>query len=280
MTRKDIDDIEIIKRANREKANKLDEGYDLYKDIEVLAEYAKSHDLKGKMHQDLFYSHAIMDVKRLDEIPRRLAIYLIRLLNTFRERSVANEYIDVVIDWSGSSCKLFMKITESVVGEEKIKKYKKERERLENIPLSLHVGDIYDIFTQFVDYIFQSWSFANFFMYEPELKITGTVFDEYSPEVNPDNIKKIEDLTQKDLVRLLRIINSFRRRDIVDKFVTDIGDFEDLYDLLYLFVGYVFQDYKNANFFLDEPELSSDPKYIPWQITMFGGPTVRENPNL
>lgn len=65
-------------------------------------------------------------------------------------------------------------------------------------------------------------------------------------EVDPNNITKIEDLTQKDLVRLLRIINSFRRKDIVDKFITDIG------------------------------ELSANPKYFAWQISMWGCPTVGE----
>lgn len=277
-----------------EEANKLDDGYDLYKDIGAIAEYAKTHNIAEKgvlfnriRHQDLEYSHVRLGIKIMDELPRRVSIYHVRLLNCHRIPASVDEFIDIVLEFSMEKVakRGYLRIVEATVkefeGEEARKRHQRKREILENapIPKPVHYGDIYSIFEKFNDYVFQNWVTANFFMNEPELAMIGTVFDEFSPEVNPDKIKRIEDLTKKDVIRLLRVVNSFRRKDIVDKFLTDIGDFDNLHDLFNLFVGYVFQEYKNANYFLNEPELSTDPKCIPWQITMFGRPVVIESPH-
>jgi hypothetical protein len=258
-------------------AYKLDEGYDLYKDIDAIAEYAKTHD-RPKNHKDHFYYSKNLHIKNLNGMPRRLGIYAIRSLNLFRLRPRVDEFYDSVFTISmdklarDGTLKVVEGAIGQLIGEEARKKVKKERERLEKVPtpVTLEENEVYSVFGTLVDYLFVYWTNVNYFMDEPELKMEGTVFDNFLPEVDPNNIRKIEDLTQKDVVRLLRIVNSFRRKDIVDKFITDIGDVEDLYDLFYLFVGYVFQDYKNANYFLDEPELSSDQKYVPWQISLFG----------
>jgi hypothetical protein len=217
-------------------------------------------------------------------MPRRLGIYAIRLINLFRERPHVDEFYDSIFHISMEKVAHMgiLDIVEGAVGqlhgEEARKEMHKERERLEKAPtsVSLDSDDIYEMFGTLVDYLFMFWVKVNYFTNEPEITMTGTVFENFPPEVDPDSVRKIEDLTQKDVVRLLRIVNSFRRKDIVDKFITDIGDVEDLYDMFSLFVGYIFQDYKNANYFLDEPELSADPKYVPWQISIFGKPTHSE----
>ncbi len=265
-------------------AIKWDEGYDLNKDIEIIAEYAKTHDIKGKYHLDLIYSNNDLGIKIMDELPRRVAIHHIRIINTHRIKANVDEFIDAVLEYSEEKiAKMgFLRILEDVTrqleGEEARKRFQKRRERLEKAPIPriLNYGDIYSIFHKFNDYIFQANYSAQFFNNESELKITSTVFEAFKPEIDPNKVKRIEDLSQKDVVRLLRVVNSFKRKDIVDKFLSDIGDFEDLYDLFNLFVGYIFHEYENANYFLDEPELSTDPRYIPWQITMFGRPTVIE----
>ena len=265
-------------------AIKWDEGYDLNKDIETIAEYAKMHDIKGKMHLDLIYSNTTLGIKTMDELPRRIAIYYIRLINTHRIKANVDEFIDIVLEYSEEKIakmgilRVLEDVTRQLEGEEAGERFKKRRERLEKAPVPriLNYGDIYSIFYKFNDYIFQARMDAHFFENEPELKITGTVFETFKPDINPNKIKRIEDLPQKDVIRLLRVVNSFKRKDIVNKFLSDIGDFEDLYELFNLFVGYIFHEYENANYFLDEPELSTDPKYIPWQTTMFGRPVVIE----
>ena len=255
-----------------EEANKFDEGYDLDKDIETIAEYAKTHDMTTIIHKDSKFVYLNSVIKRLDDIPRRIAIYLIRSLNTMRIRGVFDEFVHVVFTNTGTPWSLIESLVGELKGEEARKEVQRERERLEKIPIlqNLDIGNIYDFFATFVDYFFESIIPAKFFVDEPELKMKDTVFETFIPEIDPGNIKRIEDSPKKDIIRLLRVVNSFRRKDIVDKFLADIGDFEDLYDLFYLFVGYVFQEYRSANYFLDEPELSTDPKYIPWQTTMFG----------
>lgn len=222
-------------------------------------------------------------------------LHYLRFINLFRTRQHVDEFIELGL--TGTPAKYYKKFPEitrsleKAIKEQKpeqLKEFEKEKKILEEAPveISMELGDIYTIFNILVDYTFQLvpqtggilnlYNKANYFYDEQELKIKGTAFEEFYPEVDPKLVKHLQDLIKKDVQRLLRAFNSFRRKDIVDKFLTDIGDFENIYDMFSLFVGYIFYEYENADYFLDEPELST--KFPSWQITKFGKKTIdREN---
>lgn len=168
-----------------ELAYKLDERYDLYKDIEDMAEWAKTHNPREKPHKDYWYSYMDLDIKSLDEMPRRLAIYKIRTFNRYREGNLADEYIEQIlnINMEKVAHKGYLKIMEDVIGEmegdEQRKEYQKERERLEKapIPISLEGKGVYDMFSSFVDFMFMNWIYADYFTHEQELLMEDTVFE-------------------------------------------------------------------------------------------------------
>ena len=82
--------------------------------------------------------------------------------------------------------------------------------------------------------------------------IEDTIFGVYRAEIDPNEVKKLDDLTKNDAIRLVRVINSFRREDAVDRFLSVI-DINDVYELFSLYISYIFHEYREANYFLDEP---------------------------
>lgn len=250
--------------------------------VEELETYAKAHindpdwaftPFRNKIHID--YLVDASEVYKLDDISLKAAIYILRMINVYEARGEVDEFIESGLNISIEKLakKGYLKVMESVIkeleGEEARKKFQKKREKLEKAPIPVRLDfDIYTVFKDLTDYIFALYDNANLFYDEPELKIKEKVFEVIPTEANPDKIKKLDDLTHKDAIRLLRVFNSFRRKDIVDKFLIEIGDFEDIYMMFHLFVGYLFHEYDTADFFLNEPEL--DPRYPGWQKITFG----------
>lgn len=181
-------------------------------------------------------------IKKFDDLPRKAAIHFLRMANRFRAIGEVDDFINDVL-----------KIPETPTD----------------------IGDIYDIFGLFAEYIFIMFDKAHYFQDEPEYKnlIGKTVFEVYKTEIDPDSIKKLNDLTKNDAIRLLRVINSFRRKDTVDRFISEM-DFDSIYDLFSLYIGYIFHEYDKANYFLDEPELN--PKETEFQEKEFGDITKFE----
>ncbi len=64
---------------------------------------------------------------------------------------------------------------------------------------------------------------------------------------------------------------SLKERQQQHEFLSEIGDFESIYDLFQLYIGYIFHEYENAHYFLDEPEL--DPKEKEFQTIILNRPT-------
>lgn len=282
-----------------EKDRNLWDQQDLEKDIREIEDYAREHPegwqkyiiREGdiRWHKDVLIIGVREEndkVTSLENMPRSSALHFLRVINLFREKQRVDEFID--LGPTGTPEKYYKRFPEIVksLGKaikeqcpEEIKGFEKEKKIMEETPIKkfMDIGDIYNIFNMLVDYVFQLvpvtggvlhlYNRANYFLDEPELKTKATVF-EIHPEINHENIKHLQDLTHKDAIRLLRAFNSFRRKDIVDKFFTDIGDFENIYEMFSLFVGYLFHEYENANYFLNEPELY--PKLPNWQIVNFG----------
>lgn len=280
---------------------------DLEKDIKEIEDYAREHPegwqkyvIRGgeiRWHKDVLiigFREENDKVTSLDKMPRTSALHFLRFINLFRTRQHVDEFIDLGL--TGTPATYYKRFPEIVKSFEKflkerkpeyIKEFEREKKIMEKAPVEkfMELGDIYTIFDILTNYTFQLipqtggildlYKNANYFYNEPELKIKGTVFKEFFPEIDPKNIKHLQDLTKKDVIRLLRIFNSFRRKEIVDKFLTDIGDFENIYDMFSLFVGYIFYEYEDANYFLDEPELST--KFPSWQIVKFGKKTSTLN---
>lgn len=112
-------------------AIKWSEGYNLNKDIETIAEYAKTHDIKETRHLDLIYSNTTLGIKTMDELPRRVAIYYIRLINAHRIKANVDDFIDIVLEYSEEKIAKMgiLRVLEDVAGqlegEEARKRFKK-----------------------------------------------------------------------------------------------------------------------------------------------------------
>lgn len=220
-------------------------------------------------------------VKKLEDLPRKAAIYLLRSTNKYRARGEVDEYVKNVLTMTNEKAikdfPCILDILECFYPErrEEIDKIKKDL-NMSLKGVTTDIGDLYTIFSTLAGHLFLFFDDANYFSDELEyINLIGkTVFDIYPTEVDPKKIKKLEELSKKDAQRLIRVINSFRRKDIVDRFLSEIGDFESIYDLFQLYIGYVFHEYDNANYFLDEPEL--DPTNKEFQIKEFTIPTVFE----
>lgn len=223
----------------------------------------------------------IAKIKDMDDLPQKAAVYILRLTNKFRAKGEVGEFIDYVLN---INLDLVLKTFPGVIDiiEELRPELKDELEekkrRLKIIPIGkpIEIGAIYQIFSTFVDYLFIMYDRANYFGNEPEvINLVGkTVFDLYLRELDPNEIKTLSQLTKNDAIRLVRAINSFRRKDMVDRFLSEIGDFENIYDLFQLYVGYLFHEYENADYFLNEPEL--DFRMKEFQTKEFGNPTKFE----
>lgn len=278
----------------------------LEKDIKEIEDYAREHPegwqkyvIQGgniRWHKDVLiigFREENDKVTSLNKMPRTSALHYLRFINLFRTRQHFDEFIRLGL--TGTPAIYYKRFPEIAKSFEKflreqkseyLEEFEKEKKIMEEAPVekSMELGDIYSIFNILVNYTFQLvpqtggildlYNKANYFHDETELKIKRTVFKEFSPDIDPKLITHLQDLTKKDAIRLLRVFNSFRRKDIVDKFLTDIGDFENIYDMSSLFVGYIFHEYENANYFLEEPELST--KFPSWQTTKFGAPTKIE----
>lgn len=249
--------------------------------IEELEEYAKTHNIRGFRNKDFIdYLTTASDVHKLDDIPLNSALHILRMINVYEVKREVDEFIEnglgiSLVKIAKEKPEIMESLGEAIekLFPERKKEYDEMLKKLEKepVPILADLGDIYSIFQALTDYMFVLYDNANLFYDEPELKIKETVFEVIPMEVNPDKIKKLDDLTHKDAIRLLRVFNSFRRKDTVDKFLTDIGDFEDIYEMFALFVGHLFHEYADtANFFMDEPELN--PKYKAWQTITFGRP--------
>ena len=182
-------------------------------------------------------------VKKLDDLPKNAAIYILRVVNTHRAKGEVDEFVESVLT-------LEVALTD--------------------------IGDLYTVFSTFGEHLFIMFDKAHYFQDEPEFYnlIGKTVFEAYPTEVDPRKIKKLEDLTKNDAIRLIRVLNSFRRKDMVDIFLSTVGDFESIYELFQLYISYIFHEYENANYFLDEPEL--DPKEKEFQTIILNRPTKFE----
>lgn len=225
-----------------------------------------------------------MKLTKLEDLPRKAAIYILRMLNIHRAKGEVDEYINEVLlltlDRALQEYPCVLDITACYYPERKaeIDKIKEElKKALKNIPTDM--GDIYTIISTFGEYLFVTFDTAHYFQDEPEYKdlVGKTVFEVYKTDIDPDKVKKLDDLTKNDAIRLVRVINSLRqefRKDMINKFLSDIGDFESVYDLFSLYVGYIFHEYENANYFLDEPEL--DPKEKEFQTREFDRPVKFE----
>jgi hypothetical protein len=219
-------------------------------------------------------------VEKLDDLPRNAAIYILRVVNAHRARGEIDEFIEHILLLSfEDAMKEFPCVIDIVAcykpeRQEEVEKIKRE---LAKLPKKLHtdIGDIYTIFSTFGEHFFVMFEKAKYFQDEPEYyNLEGkTVFDVYPTEVDPNKVKKLDDLTKNDAIRLIRVVNSFRRKDAVDIFLSTI-DFESIYELFQLYITYIFHEYENANYFLDEPEL--DPKEKEFQTIILNRPTKFE----
>ncbi len=226
------------------------------------------------------YVHAVK-VKKLDDLPRNAAIYILRVVNAHRAKGEVDEFIEHVLLLSfEDALKDYPCILEIVAcykpeRKEEIEKIKKELDKILRSKTT-EIGDLYTVFSTFAEHFFITFDKAKYFQDEPEYKnmIGKTVFDIYPTEVDPKNVKKLDDLTKNDAIRLIRVLNSFRRKNTVDMFLSTIGDFENIYELFQLFISYIFHEYENANYFLDEPEL--DPKEKEFQTIILNRPTKFE----
>lgn len=220
-------------------------------------------------------------VKKLEDLPRKAAIYILRVVNAHRAKGEIDEFIEHVLlmtfEKAMKDFPCVLDIAKCFYPErkEEIEELKKEIDNM-LVYKTTDIGDIYTIFSTFGEHFFITFDEANYFQNEPEYNnlIGKTVFDAYPTEVDPSKIKKLDDLTKKDAQRLIRVINSFRRKDVVDRFLSEIGDFENIYELFQLYIGYIFHEYENAHYFLDEPEL--DPKEKEFQTVILNRPTKFE----
>lgn len=220
-------------------------------------------------------------VKKLDDLPRKAAIYILRVVNAHRAKGEVDEFIEKVLLLSFEDtlrdfpCILDIVACAYPARKQEIEKIKKELDKtLKNKPTE--IGDLYTVFSTFGEHFFIMFDNAHYFQDEPEYKnmVGKTVFDVYPTEVDPKEIKKLDDLTKNDAIRLVRVLNSFRRKDTVDMFLSNVGDFENIYELFQLYIAYIFHEYENANFFLNEPEL--DPKEKEFQTIILNRPTKFE----
>lgn len=173
----------------------------------------------------------------MNDLSKEKVIYLLRFINTFRLRGMVDEFMSFVIN---------------------VKEIMEKYTLGESIPeFFIQKYDIYELFYTLVDYVFLEYDNAKFFVNEPELadSTIGDVSYLYKVEVDPLKVKKLMNLTKHDAIRLLRTFNTFRKRDTVDKFLTQIGDIENIYDTFSNFVNYLFEEYYNADYFKSEPEL-------------------------
>lgn len=177
------------------------------------------------------------NISKMDDISKKEAIHLLRSINIYRLKGVVDEFINFVIN---------------------VKDIMEKYEKDEPIPkFIMQNRETYELFHYLVDYTFQEYDNAKYFADEPELAdhIIGDVSHLYRIEQDPSNVKKLVDLTRHDAIHLLRIFNSFRKSYTVDQFFTQMGDVENVYDTFSNFVGYIFGEYGNANYFKNEPEL-------------------------
>jgi len=220
-------------------------------------------------------------VKKLDDFPKNAAIYILRVVNAHRAKGEVDEFIESVLlltledALKDFPCVLDIAACFHPERKQEIEKIKRELDKtLKNKPTD--IGDLYTVFSTFGEHYFIMFDKAHYFQNEPEFyNLKGkTVFEAYPTEVDPREIKKLDDLTKNDAIRLLRVVNSFRRKDMVDIFLSTVGDFESIYELFQLYISYIFHEYENANYFLDEPEL--DPKEKEFQTLILNRPTKFE----
>lgn len=213
-------------------------------------------------------------IKKLDDLPRKAAIHMLRLANRFRARGVVDDFIDNVLTLTADKAMQKYPFVLDIVGDmqpekrEEIDRIKKDLDKM-LVGIQTDIGDIYQIFGLFAEYLFVYFDKAHYFQDEQEYKnlIGQTVFEVYKTEIDTDKVKKLDDLTKNDAIRLVRVINSFRIKEKVDRFLSEM-DFDNIYDLFSLYIGYIFHEYDKANYFLDEPEL--DPKETEFQEKEFG----------
>ncbi len=219
-------------------------------------------------------------IKKLDDLPRKAAIHFLRMANRFRARGNIDDFIDNVLTLTADKAIQKYPFVLDIVGQmhperkEEIDRIKEDLDKM-LIGVQTDIGNIYQIFGLFAEYLFVMFDKAHYFQDEPEYRdlIGKTVFEVYKTEIDPDKVKKLDDLTKNDAIRLVRVINSFRRKDTVDRFLSEM-DFDNIYDLFSLYIGYIFHEYDKANYFLDEPEL--DPKETEFQEKEFGDITKFE----
>lgn len=197
-------------------------------------------------------------INKLDDLPQKAAIHLLRLANRFRIKYIVDDFIENILtlttDNATQKFPCVLDIVECTLSErsDEIDRIKNDIDKtLTYAPNDTE--DIYHIFDTFAKYLFVLFDRANYFQDEPEYKhlIEDTIFGVYRTEINPDKIEKLDDLTKNDAIRLVRVINSFRRKDAVDRFLSVI-DINNIYDLFSLYISYIFHEYREANYFLDE----------------------------
>lgn len=198
-------------------------------------------------------------INKLDDLPKRAAIHLLRLASRFRRKYVVDNFIENVLtirtENATQKFPCVLDVVECTNNErrDEIDRIKDDIDKtLTHTPNEL--GDIYHTFDAFAEYLFALFDHANYFKDEQEYKylIEDTIFGVYRAEIDPNEVKKLDDLTKNDAIRLVRVINSFRREDAVDRFLSVI-DINDIYELFSIYISYIFHEYRNANYFLDEP---------------------------
>lgn len=198
-------------------------------------------------------------IKKLDDLPQKAAVHILRLANRFREKWKVDDFIENVLtittDNSTQKFPCTLDVVECTYPERRDELYRIKKDIDKTlIHAPNEIGDIYHLFRTFAKYLFALFDRAHYFQDEPEYKhlVEDTIFGAYRTEIDPDEIKHLDDLTKNDAIRLIRVINSFRRKDAVDRFLSVI-DVDDIYDLFSLYISYIFNEYREANYFLDEP---------------------------